>query len=313
MRYVVRSDLQPGLLFRPEWGEAHFVEQLRLLRVGPEEKTFAQYIPGNFRPLLGQDGAVCVGAGYGTAACGAALAQRDRRNGYDLRYIFVDPAARLCGLGTYLLRGLLGELRALGARQVRAVYSPGMLEDGRQTLSILERAGFTAPKPAATRFSARLGDIPDLQFAPPPEMVVYSAQDTPEAVQDAYWALLDAEELPEFADVEDLERPWGELSGFCTVRGALSGWLLIDRRGEGCHVAGLYVLPEYRGGWTAAALIARSIRAARQLLPPETQVWASAIDRNAFSLCDKLLRLGDRAAKETELYSVYRFQGEGGL
>ena len=108
--------------------------------------------------------------------------------------------------------------------------------------------------------------------------------------------------------------PGGELSGFCTVRGSLSGWLLIDRRGEGCHVAGLYVLPEHRGGWTAAALIARSIRAARQLLPPETQVWASAIDRNAFSLCDKLLRLGDRAAKETELYSVYRFQGEkGGL
>src|SRR5699024_8926404 len=100
------------------------MDNLRLLRVGPEEQAFLQYIPGNLRPLLGQDDIVCVGAVYGVHACGAALAQRDQRGVYDLRYIFIDPAVRLCGLGTYLLRGLLGQLRAMGTRQVRAIYSP---------------------------------------------------------------------------------------------------------------------------------------------------------------------------------------------
>ena len=219
----------------------------------------------------------------------------------------MDPKARLYGLGTYLLRGLLGQIRDRGGAQVRAVYSSDMLEDGRQSLGILERAGFSRPEPAATGFSTRLGDIPDVNLAPHPELAVYSALDTPETVQDAYLELLDAGELPDFADMEDLVRPWGELSSFCTENGTLSGWFLIDRKGEGCHLAGLYVLPAYRGGWTASALIARSIRAAKAILPPETEVWTSAIDRNAFSLCDKLLRRGDRAVKETEFRSVYTF------
>ena len=48
-------------------------------------------------------------------------------------------------------------------------------------------------------------------------------------------------------------------------------------------------------------------RAARAILPPETKVWTSAISRESFSLCDKLLRLGGRAEKETEFYCIYRF------
>mgnify|MGYP005751646213 FL=1 len=283
------------------------MERLTLWLVGPEPGAFSQYIPGNFRALLGREDTVCVGAVYGAAACGAALAQREQGNSYCLRYIFVDPRARLCGLGTYLLRGLLGQLRIQGAREVRAVYSPSMLEDGRQTLSILERAGFSRPKPAATSFSTRLGDIPDVDLAPSTELEVYSALDAPKEVRDAYLSLLKAGELPDFSNMNGLTRPWGELSSFCTERGALSGALLIDHKGEGCHLAGLYVLPEFRGGRTAAALIARSIQAARALLPPETEVWASAIDRNAFSLCNKLLRRGNRAVKETELCAVYVF------
>lgn len=283
------------------------MERLTLWLVGPEPGAFSQYIPGNFRALLGREDTVCVGAVYGAAACGAALAQQEQGDSYCLRYIFVDPRARLCGLGTYLLRGLLGQLRIQGAREVRAVYSPSMLEDGRQTLSILKRAGFSRPKPAATSFSTRLGDIPDVDLAPSTELEVYSALDAPKEVRDAYLSLLKAGELPDFANMNGLTRPWGELSSFCTERGALSGALLIDHKGEGCHLAGLYVLPEFRGGRTAAALIARSIQAARALLPPETEVWASAIDRNAFSLCNKLLRRGDRAVKETELCAVYVF------
>lgn len=283
------------------------MEHLTLRLIGPEDTAFSQYVPGNFRPLLGQGGTVCVGAAYGRAACGAALAQQDRWGTYDLRYIFVDPKARLCGLGTYLLRGLLGQIQSRGGTQVRALYSPSMLEDGRQTLGILERAGFSRPEPVSTGFSTRLGDIPDLRITPPPELAVYSALEAPEGVQGAYLALLEAGALPGFADAEELVHPWGELSSFCTENGTLSGWFLIDHKGEGCHLAGLYVPPEFRGGRTAAALIARSIRAAKAMLPPETEVWTSAIDRNAFSLCDKLLRLGDGAVKETEFCAVYTF------
>ena len=284
------------------------MERLSLRLVGPGDRAFQQYIPGNLRSLLGRDDTVCVGAVYQAASCGAALAQREQwGDSYELRYIFVDPRARLCGLGTYLLRGLLGQLRARGAREVRAVYSAGMLENGGQRLGILERAGFSRPQPAATGFSTRLGDIPEVKLGPAPELAVYSALDVPAAARRAYLSLLDAGALPDFADMNRLTRPWEALSSFCTERGALSGVFLIDCMGEGCHLAGMYVLPRFRGGRTAAALIARSIQAARATLPPETQVWASAIDRNAFSLCDKLLRQGSRAEKETELCAVYSF------
>ena len=134
-----------------------------------------------------------------------------------------------------------------------------MLEGGGQTLGILERAGFSAPEPVSTGFSTRLGDIPDVRITLPPELAVCSALEAPEAVQDQYLALLETGDLPGFADMEELDRPWGDLSSFCTVDGALSGWFFLDRRGEGCHLACLYVLPEFRSGRTAAALIARSL------------------------------------------------------
>ena len=36
------------------------MEQLHLRLVGPEDGAFAQYVPGNLRPLLGRDGVVCA-------------------------------------------------------------------------------------------------------------------------------------------------------------------------------------------------------------------------------------------------------------
>ena len=83
--------------------------------------------------------------------------------------------------------------------------------------------------------------------------------------------------------------------------------LLVDRLAGGYQIAGLYVLPPYRSGRTAAALLARTIEAAKAILPSDTQVWTSAIDRGGFSLCDKLLRQGRHAQKETEFYAVYQF------
>ena len=49
------------------------MERLTLWLVGPEDGAFLQYIPGNFRGLLGRNDTVCVGAVYGASACGAAL------------------------------------------------------------------------------------------------------------------------------------------------------------------------------------------------------------------------------------------------
>ena len=283
------------------------MDQLTLRLVGPEDHAFLQYVPGNYRPQLGREELLCVGAVYRGKACAAALAEETGEGRYYLRYLFVDPAARLCGLGSYLLRGLLGQIRDRGGREVKAVYSPSMLEGGRQTLGLLERVGFSRPEPFATAFSTRLGDIHPLDLPLPPEIAVYSGPDLPDPLWDDYLALLALEKLPDFADARLLDRPWPELSSFCCEDGRLSGIFLIDRKGEGCHLAGLYVLPGFRGGRTAAALIGRSIRAAKALLPPETPVWTSAIDRNAYSMCDKLLRLGDRAEKETEFCSVYTF------
>ena len=160
------------------------MQRLSLGLIGPHDSAFLQYVPGNFRPLLGQEGTVCVGAVFDGQACAAALAQESRYGTYYLRYIFVDPKARLCGLGTYLLRGLLGQVRTRGGQEVKAVYSPGMLENETQILGILERAGFSHPEPAATGFSTRLGDIPDVPLPHSQELAVYSALNAPETVQD---------------------------------------------------------------------------------------------------------------------------------
>ena len=283
------------------------MQRLSLRAIAPGDTAFSQYLPGNFRPLVGREDTVGGGAVFDGLACAAALAQETGPGTYHLRYIFVDPKARLCGLGTYLLEGLLGQVRARGGREVKAVYSPSMLEEGKQTLGILERAGFSPSEPFSTGFSTRLGDIPQVSIPLSRELAVYSALDAPEKVQDAYQALLEAGALPPFADAGELKGPWGELSSFATVKEELSGLFLIDRKGEGCHLAGLYVLPPFRHGRTAAALIARSLQATKKLLPPDTPVWASAIDRNAYSICEKLLRLGDRAEKETEFCAVYTF------
>ncbi len=283
------------------------MERLNLYRVNRGDTAFLPYIPSCFHPLLEQKETVCVGAVYEGASCGAALAECSAPGEYDLRYLFVDPNARLCGLGTYLLRGLLGQLRERKASCIRAIYSPSMLEGGKQTLNILQRAGFSSPKPISTGFSTCLGDIPEPDAQLPPSMAVYSAIDAPPEVQEAYVDLLEANALPPFADARTMQAPWAELCSFCTVKEELSGVFLISRKKEGIHLEGLYVLPEYRRGRTAWALISRSLRAARAILPPETKVWTSAISRESFSLCDKLLRLGGRAEKETEFYCIYRF------
>lgn len=283
------------------------MQDLVLIRLKQDLGAFSQYVPRSFHPLMEKPETVCVGAVYNGMACAAALAEETEPGEYYLRYVFVDPAARLCGLGTYLVRGLLGEVKAAGARQLKAVYSPSMLEGEEQTLHILTRAGFSKPKPISTAFSTRLADIPSVRVNLPEEMAVYSALDVPEAVRLDYEALVEKGSLPSFATPERLKDPDPQLCSFCTVKGSLSGLLLVDRLAGGYQIAGLYVLPSYRSGRTAAALLARTIEAAKAILPSDTQVWTSAIDRGGFSLCDKLLRQGRHAQKETEFYAIYQF------
>lgn len=287
------------------------MDELTLLRIGRADTAFLQYIPGNMRGLLAQEGTVCVGAVFRGVACGAALAEETEPGGYHLRYIFVDPAARLCGLGTYLLRGLLGELANMGAERVTAVYAPSMLESGGQTLSILQGAGFSAPRPAATAFSVPLGEMYLPEVSLPEGMVVYTAVELPDELADAYEELALSGELPAFADVTTLESPSAGVSTFCAVDGTLSGVLLVERKPAELAVAGLYVLEGYRRGRTAAALISRSIREARRLCPPETEVSASAINRDSFALCDKLFRRKGARGKETEFVSAFEFGKDG--
>lgn len=282
------------------------MEELSLVRVRETDIPFLQYLPGNFRPLLGQKETVCVGVIYQGMACGAALAEENEPGEYYLRYIYVDPKARLCGLGTYLLRGLLGELEQADAWEVKAMYSPSMLESGHQTLGILERAGFSAPKPVATAFSVRLGDIRCPAGTLPKEIAVYTMAELPEKLREEYRRLV-RDELPDFVD-SDAVRCYSEaFSSVCVVNGELAGVLCIAQQENAICVAGLYVRASFRKGYTAAALISKSVREGMKVLPPETEIFTSAINRDSFSLCDKLFRRSNTTNKETEFLAVYQF------
>ena len=278
------------------------MERLGLWLVGPEDRAFAQYVPGNLRPLLGREDTVCVGAVYEGMACGAALAELERGGSCYLRYLFVDPAARLCGLGTYLLRGLMGKARELGACQVKALYTPSMLERKDQPMGVLERAGFSRPKPVATQFSAWLGDIPGVKFPEVSDLKVYSALELPQNLWEVYSRWQQEGELPGFVDISMLENPERELSSFCAIAGQLAGVFLIDRRENGLQLSGLYLAEVFRRSGVAAALLSRSIRKGRERYPADTEVWTSTLNRDSFSLCSKLLLKGEHGRKETEFY-----------
>lgn len=283
------------------------MEELTLVRVREAEEPFSQYLPKNFHPLLSREDNLCVGAVYKGMACAAALAEAADFGEYHLRYIFVDPAARLCGLGTYLLNGLIGQLQKMGAVRLKAIYTPKMVENEGHTFGILERAGFSSPKPISTAFSVSLGDIRDPSPTLPDEMKVYNALELPQELMDAYEDLVLDGSLPDFADARQMKAPSAEITSFCAVDGKLAGLMLVDRRDGGLYVAGLYVLDGYRRGRTAAALIGKSLCEARRLCPPETEVFTSTISREAFSICDKLFKRNSTTNRETELLSIYSF------
>lgn len=289
------------------------MEELALVEVTGPEGPFARYVPENFRPQVGRRDWLCVGAVWRNMACAAAVAQLVPESGWHLRYIYVDPAARGQGLGTYLLRGLLGQVKARWGRQIRAVWTAGMVESGEQVPGVLARAGFSPPEPVGTVFSVPLGRIPELKPFSAPGLAVYDGLHLPPEVEEEYHSLLWTGEIPPFADSRDMEGLTPQLSSFCTASGQLAGVLLGQRTAEGLNLAGLWVRPSCRKGRTAALLIARSLSAARRAWPPDTWISTTAIDRTAFELALRFFRPEDGARRETELMAVCPLCKEGVL
>lgn len=286
------------------------MEALTLLRVREEHSPFSPYLPENLRPLAARPEGVCVGAVFRGMACGAALAEYSQTGDWYLRYLFVDPAARRCGLGSYLLRGLLGLLRDMGAWRVTAVYTPSMLEERGQRLTVLERAGFAPARPMATSFWAPLGELKPTGLPLPEGVAVYTGAELPRWLEQTYQSWLDEGRLPPFADAGTMPGLSLLLSSFCAMRGELAGLLLVEERGMDLAVAGLYVAEGMRRGRTAAALMDKSLTEARRHRPPETEVWVSALNREAFALCDRLFGGRSAGRRETEMIAIWKRERE---
>lgn len=280
------------------------MEKLALIRL-PYNRTlgaFRQYIPENLR----QDGQssrhVCVGAVYGDKAIGAGLIRME--DGPYLRWIFVDPAARCCGVGTYLLKGLLGAAgEAYRGEPVKCVFTSEMWENSRVP-GILERVGFSGPQPVATRFSARLSELDSPGIIG--EHEILPIDELPEDIYLRFTQALYGGELPAYLDYAGLEEPLRECCLACLCRGELAGLLLCERTGEGIMVRGVYIFPAFRQTSVTGALLAEGIRVARTFLPGDMSVYISAINRESFSLSVHVLP-EHTLRKETEYRTEFRY------
>lgn len=274
-------------------------EQLRLIRLTKENiGPFLQYIPRAMWACAAARENLCVGAVFGGLSCGAAVLEA-RGEGFYLRFIFVDPAARYCGLGTYLLRGALGAAEGEGAAWVKLVYSLGMLAEGALS-GIFARAGFAAPKPVSTCFTCKLGDI-----QPPPVRAgsgeVFMLAELPAAYREAYLGL----DWPAYADYRECSfPPVLECSALCLKEGEPAGVLLLEEREGELFLRGVHVREAYRNTGAAAALMDAALREALAHYGPDYPLSTSVISKEAYSICEKLFK--DRV-KETEFMLTYDF------
>ena len=284
------------------------MERLRLQLVGPEDGAFRQYIPGNLRPLVGREDTVCVGAAYGAAACGAALAQRTGGMDTTCGTFSSTPPPGCAAWGPICSGDCWGSCGPGGPGRSGPSTPRGCWRAGGRPWASWSGRGFPR-RSRCPRLLHPAGGHPGCQDHPAagaggmqrPGGPGGGAGPVPGPAGDRGSARL----RRHGGAGPPLGGPVQLLHGGRRPVRLGSSW---TAGGRGVHLACLYVLPEFRSGRTAGALIARSLRAARALLPPETEVWASAIDRGAYSLCDKLLRPGGPAAvKETELCAVYTF------
>lgn len=282
------------------------MNDLTLIRVGRNHSVFLQYLPQNLHKLLSDPHAVCIGAVFRNTACGVALAERTGPDECYVRYIYVDPAVRFCGLGTYLLRGLLGQLQLTGVSTVKAVYSNSMLEPGMQTLHIFTRAGFSPPRPISTSFSTCLNELTMPEIRIPDNVELYTANQLSDILWATYEILLEIGQFSSIVDIRMLNDPCLQTSVFCCVDGRLIGVLLVDKRDDALHVAGVHVQREFRWTRVAALMIQKAIQEAKTFYTPQTEVTVSTINKDAYALCEKLFPPASME-KETEYLATYQF------
>lgn len=282
--------------------------EIRLLRLPDGEPeaplgAFSQYLPPSLRSAALRPHNLCVGALYGGAACGAALidGSGDEPN---LRWITVDPQARYCGVGTYLLEGLLGLAgEKWGGAPVRGTFTPDQLEGGKLS-GIFARAGFSAPEPYATEFSCALGDLADPGGTAGLDCLPVLA--LPEEVLNQYYLCIMEESLPDFADFRKLRDPIPGLCWAAAADGVFAGVLLCEDREGALNVRGLYVAPEFRRRGVARELIHVVLTAAKTIWPPETRVIGTAINGVSFGICAGAFENGS-AARQTAMTMTYSF------
>lgn len=289
------------------------MENLSLVRVtSKNNRPFLQYVPGNMQKLLENAENICVGVVYGSNSCGSALVEMEDDGSFYLRSIFIDPLARFCGLGTYLLRGITGEVQKTGAANLKFIYSPSILEC--RTLSgIFKRAGFRVNDPVATSFSIRFGDIkvPDLLGKDIPGVEILRLSALPDPLLKKYIADADNGSIPPHADIRTAK---GKILDFCTlvclVKGELAG-IIINTFTEGEIVLrSLYIYKTFRRTAITGLLISQAKKAAEAIISDDDVVRTTSINTESYSLCEKLFRNNYRL-KETEFIAEYIFDKKG--
>ena len=272
-------------------------EPLRLLRIR-EPGPFAGYIPPNMHCAAKRAENICIGAAYLDKACGAVLAE-STLEGWYVRSVYVDPSARLCGLGTYLLRALIGAVQAAGAEELTLMYTPGMLEGGNVS-GAFQRAGFSPPQPYASIFTVPLGAI-YTPAAPDTRMTAEPILTAPPAVKEAYHQKLISGGFPAFvSDDGFLYPPEPRCCLLAYTEDKVAGAIAVfhDEARKELYVRGLYVGELYRGRGVAQTLIRRALETALQIYGPEYPVRTSPITRTLYELCDRYFMHG-HGSKET--------------
>ena len=193
--------------------------------------------------MLGRDDTVCVGAAYGTSACGAALAQRDQRGRLLTCAISLwTPKPGCAGWGPICSAGCWGSSGPGAAGRSGRFTPPACWRtDNRRWASWSGRA-FPGRRPVSTGFSTRLGDIPDVSVPPVARRWRYILRPGRPAGAGAgrlSWFCWAAGALARFCQRGRIWPVPGESSPASVRKTApCPAWFLIDRKGEGCHLAG---------------------------------------------------------------------------
>lgn len=285
------------------YSEGYAVEMIKALRLKrlSDIEPFAGYIPPNMRGVAKNSENICIGAIYEGYACGAALAENTRGRWY-VRSVYIDPKARLCGLGTYLLRGLMGTVKELHATEIILMYTPSMLND-RNYSSMFQRVGFSAPEPYATTFAVPLGTlvIEGIRATAVTIVPIYKARAN---VRQNYYKRFERMEFPEFADDRGFIYPPEPECCLLAIDGDEIAGAITVFRDEGrkeLFVRGLFVHETKRGKGIAMALITKSFENAVSIYDTDYIVRTSAITLASYGLCDRLFK-HDRRLKETVFY-----------